>query len=142
MADAESSDANSSAENEPDTDAVVPIVEIVAIDAYRAALRGYDGATLAALMQSFGAAEPPPQGRTALAVRIAEYLGEPRIAARLIATLPHSIRLALSLMIVSETHAWPMRALRHALAVLGLDATQVVPPLFRAWTSRRRAARR
>jgi hypothetical protein len=131
MADVEIPDEDA-APDDAEVEADAPLIEsaaIAAIDAYRAALRGYDGATLSSLLQSFGAAEPPPLGRAALAARIAEYLGEPRIAARILATYPHPIRVALGLMTITETHAWPIRALRHALAVLGLDAAQLVPPL-------------
>lgn len=103
-------------------------VEVAPREAYRLALRSYDGAALAALALSLGLTDPP-SGRATLAARIADHLEEARSVERAALGLPPEVRLALTLMAVTETHAWPVRALRHALRVLGVAADWVVPAL-------------
>ena len=105
-----------------------PAVEAAPREAYRLALRGYDGAALAALALSLGLTDPP-SGRATIAARIADHLEEARAVERAALGLPSEVRLALTLMAVTETHAWPVRALRHALRVLGVVADWVVPAL-------------
>jgi hypothetical protein len=105
-----------------------PVVPLAPQTAYREALRGYDGALLATLASAVGQLEPL-SGRASLANGIADRLGEPRVAERLLAGLPLESKLAMSLYAVTETSTWPCDAMSHALGCLGIEAREAVRPL-------------
>ncbi len=96
--------------------------------AYREALKRYDGALLAEISRALGFREPP-NGRVALASTIADHLGEPRAADRLLPGLPLASRLAMTLLVVTETMEWTCEAMAHALACLGVGLNEAVAPL-------------
>lgn len=106
--------------------AAPPVAPLVA---YRDALRRYDGAFLAAISRALGLTEPPA-GRASLVDGISDRVGEPRSSERLNQGLPHASRLALTLLAVTETAAWPCDALSHALACLGVGYGDAVRPLL------------
>lgn len=124
MADAE----HPTPDDAPAAGHAAPAADLAPREAYRAALRAYDGAWLAALARAVGLTDVP-SGRAALAAGIVDRLGEPRSLDRVSAGLPLGARLALTLMAVTETATWPARGLRHALAALGVDAAEAVRPL-------------
>jgi hypothetical protein len=98
------------------------------LDAYLGALRAYHPSRVALIAEAMGLTDVP--GRAgALAGAVAERLGEPRAAARVLEGLPDAPRQALSLFALTESTAWPLRALVHALSALGVEAGAVQPLL-------------
>jgi hypothetical protein len=96
--------------------------------AYGDALRRYDGALLAGIARALGLTDPP-SGRTALADRVSEHLGEYRGAERLVPAVPPAARLAMTLLAVTESTSWSSQAMAHALACLGVELVEAVGPL-------------
>ena len=105
-----------------------PPAPVAPLVAYRDALKRYDGALLAAVARALGQSEPPA-GRASMASSVADALGEPRAAERLLPALPQAPRLALTLMAVTETTAWTTAAMAHALACLGVGLRDAIGPL-------------
>ena len=110
----------------PDLEA--PVAEAPLL-AYRSALATSIGLRLYEIHQALGSPEPGAKP-TALAGVIAEHLGEPRVAERLVAGLETGPRMVLSLFALTETTSWPMFGLSHALAALGVDPLHAVRALL------------
>jgi Helicase conserved C-terminal domain len=101
------------------------------LDAYRSALGQYDLARLGAIAHAAGMASASVSPRV-LALAVAENLGEPKQAARQVGRLPHGPRLALGLFTLTESAAWPIEGLFHALACLGVEPRPAVRGLIDA----------
>ena len=109
-------------------DLAAPVAEAPLL-AYRSALATSIGLRLYEIHQALGTPEPGAKP-TALAGVIAEHLGEPRVAERLLAGLETGPRMAMSLFALTETSSWPMSGLSHALAALGVEPSAAVRTLL------------
>jgi hypothetical protein len=97
--------------------------------AYRAALQRYDQARLLAIYQQTGGADVGASNK----VRpdwIVDRLAEPRMAERLLASLPGAARTVMGLFAVTESSIWSAPGLGLAIAGLGLDPDESVNPLL------------
>ena len=88
--------------------------------AYRAALKRYDGARLVEVHARTGGADLGGKA-TRLPDFIADRLGEPRAAERLVVALPPGPRIALGLVALAEATEWPATGLGLGLRCLGVD---------------------
>lgn len=118
----------------PDTSDATPpapgsAVAVPPLTAYQRALERYEGVRLAQIYQALGLDEAAARPR-AYAAQIAERLGEPRLAARLISGLGHGGRIALSLFALTETASWSLSGLLHALGCLGVDRAATLSRLL------------
>jgi hypothetical protein len=99
------------------------------LDAYRAALRVYPAWLARSIASAVGVPENTPR-TAAISAVVAERLGEPRTAERLLNGLPIGSRLAMSLFALSETASWPFQGLAHALRCLGVEPLPAVRALL------------
>jgi hypothetical protein len=95
---------------------------------YLAALERYEGSRLRELILMLGWPDPGVRP-SALAGLIAERLAEPKTVEPVVAQRSPGARMALSLFTLTETAAWPMLGLAHALRCLGVDPVPAVQEL-------------
>lgn len=108
--------------SEPSPDlATPPEPEPAAADRYRAALSRLSGAQLVAILQNLGSYDRSTRP-SELAGAIYEKLDDGRYVEGLIARLDYASRLALGLFAISDSSAWPLSGLAHALAALGVSS--------------------
>jgi len=99
--------------------------------AFRAALRGYKGARLAAIRLAQGAAPDGCRIRpVANADEITEHLDQPATVEALVARLPLGSRVALSLFGLTEMTSIPLAGLTCALKILGAEPNLAIVPLL------------
>ena len=92
-------------------------------------LERYDGARLHAIGVRSGMVEfPKKPGR--LPSAISEFLAEPKVAERVLVGLEKDSRLVLSLFALTESPIWPLEAVEHSLAILGVELVGAIMPLL------------
>jgi hypothetical protein len=96
---------------------------------YLRALERYEGIRLVEIHQALELDEPAARPRL-LASQIADRLGEPRVVSRVLGALEHDAREALGLFALTESPAWSLAGLAHALGCLGIRPSPTIDRLL------------
>jgi hypothetical protein len=121
-------DANGWERTDQTTPETTSVVAEPPLPAYVSALKRYEGVRLRELTVALGWSDLGTRP-SALAGLIAERLAEPRAVEPVVAQRSAGARIALSLFALTETAAWSMLGLGHALRCLGVNPVLTVQEL-------------
>lgn len=105
------------------------LLPVSSADAYRAALRRYEGATLVEILQRFGPLDQVPKP-PALPDAVNDRLSDSRTLGEQLASLDPGARLALGLLTIVDAAPWPVIGLALTLRLLDVEPIETIKSLL------------